>query len=80
MKTYYILTTTNGHINGWSIIGKSGSKKMAIELADKLENEYLEPNEYGNVDIESQTFAKNIRIMSKTKAIKNGFLQKCEVE
>jgi len=79
MRTYFILTTTNSRIEGWEIIGKTANKKEAVELADKLKNSYLEPNESGNVDIYDQTRAKNIRVLSKTKVLRNGFLHRSEI-
>lgn len=63
--TYYLVSTINSQINGWSIFG-IGTKNEMKQLA--LTHESFQDNSETHRDIYAQTLNKNSRVVSKTKA------------
>ena len=70
MATYYIISTTNPHVNGWDIYGTFNSRKEAEESIDKISD--FKDMSQTHRDIEAQTLLKNAMVVSKTAARKFG--------
>ncbi len=65
--TYFLISTTNAAVNGWSVYGR-GSKREMEELRDS-HPAFIDKTPQHR-DIYAQTLAKNARVVSKTKARK----------
>ena len=65
-KMYYLISTTNARVFGWSVYGSSSDKEELKKIADK---EFADTTEL-HCDIEAQTLYKNYRIVPKTEAIR----------
>lgn len=63
--TYYLISTTNSQVEGWSIFG-TGTKKEMEQLA--LTHKSFQDLSETHRDIYAQTLDKNSRVVSKTKA------------
>ena len=66
MRTYYIISTTNPQVEGWSIYRVCNSRKEAELEIDNID-EFKDKSELHN-DIYAQTLLKNSRVVSKTEA------------
>ena len=63
--TYYLISTTNSQVEGWSIFGTGTKKEMeALSLTHKSFQDLSETH----TDIYAQTLDKNSRVVSKNKA------------
>ena len=62
---YCLISTINSQTNGWTIFAKSFSKE---KLQAKAEELWGGVDEYGNSNIYDDTYYKNRRIVSRTKA------------
>jgi hypothetical protein len=65
--TYYLISTTNSQVEGWSIFGQ-GTKKEMEQLS--LTHESFQDKTELHSDIYAQTLDKNARVVSKTTAKK----------
>lgn len=63
--TYYLISTTNAQVEGWSIFGQ-GAKKEMEQLS--LTNESFQDNTELHTNIYAQTLDKNSKVVSKTTA------------
>jgi hypothetical protein len=77
MKTriYFLISTTNSRIEGWSIFGR-GTKKEMEQLSLTLEP-FLDKSALHR-DIYAQTLSKNLRVVSKTTAKRVYKLDVCD--
>jgi hypothetical protein len=65
--TYYLISTTNAQVEGYSIYGR-GTKKEMEQLS--LTHESFQDKTELHSDIYAQTLDKNARVVSKTIAKK----------
>ena len=66
MATFYIISTTNAHENGWSIFKEYSNRSVAEkEISDVPE---FQDHSDNNNDIYAQTLLANARVVSKTEA------------
>jgi hypothetical protein len=63
--TYFLISTTNSQVEGWSIFGQ-GTKKEMKQLS--LTHELFQDKSELHCDIYAQTLNKNSKVVSKTTA------------
>ena len=66
MATFYIISTINSRVEGWSIYGTYSSRKEAEKDIFNIDA-FIDKSELHR-DIEAQTLLKNSRVVSKTEA------------
>jgi hypothetical protein len=66
-RTYFLISTTNSQVEGWSIFGQ-GTKKEMEQLS--LTHESFQDKSELHHDIYAQTLDKNSKVVSKTTAKK----------
>ena len=69
-RTYYIISTTNAQIFGWTVFGTYNNRREAEKALPNIPD--FEDETELHCDIEAQTLYKNARIASKTEAKKYG--------
>lgn len=70
MATYYALTTINAQTNGWAVVGIGATKDAAQTDAEDT----LGP--INAQDIYSVTQYRNLTVLSRSAAIRKGFLHR----
>ena len=61
-RTYFVISTTNAQVEGWSIFGQ-GTKEECRKIQ-------LNDTAFQGIDIYADTLNKNSRIVSRTEAKK----------
>ena len=64
-RTYFLISTTNSQVEGWSIFGQG--TKTEMEQLSRI-HESFQDNSQLHCDIYAQTLDRNSRVVSKTTA------------
>lgn len=76
MATYFALTTLNAQMSGWRVVAQADTRTEA----EKQGKAWVDSQRAGQTDLYWQTYDRNLTVLSKTRAIRGGYLSQWAID